>query len=575
MEGLSGLIIGALGGLAIFVYGMKMMGDGLHIVAGERMRSILRLFSINRYVGVVSGAVVTAVMNSSSASTVMVIGFINAGLLTLVQSLGIIFGANIGSTVTGQIIAFKIDSIVMPAIILGLVLFFIPRRSWNGWGLTILGFGFLFLGMGIMGKELKGVVAFPGFQDMFKIFQCVPTASGFISPLQILGAIGIGMLVTCILQSSAATLGIVLSIAMSAPELMNLETAVALVLGSNIGTTITAQLAAITANRVAKQAALAHTLFNVTGVIIMMAVFCIVINGESVFFSIVRKLSPSDSLQRQIANAHTIFNVATTLLLLPFVKPLAAICEKLLPLKEAKVKYRRLEPILLDTPGVALQQTTTSLRKMLGKSWRAVNCAFKLYDSEDKENLELAERLDELEARIDERQNDIASYLAMLMEKPITHDQAGHIPMLLHCVNDAERIGDHASIICKIFETLKGGEKKLSENAQAEYVHLLELLTKQAQCALSLLASGDRTQRGQVLLLKDMIAENVGKYEIEHLNRLREKKCSAEIGVVFIELLSEIHKVSRHLANIAERSDAFYVAGGDSATAKTSSFAAK
>ena len=559
---LAGLLIKVFGGLAIFIYGMKLMGDGLSIVAGEKMRSILRLFSINRYVGVVSGAVVTAVMNSSSASTVMVIGFINAGLLTLVQSLGIIFGANIGSTVTGQIIAFKIDSIIMPAIILGLILFFIPRRNWNGWGMTILGFGFLFLGMGMMGSELKSLVEVPAFRDLFKMFQCVPGENGLMSVGQIFGAIGVGMFVTCVLQSSAASLGIVLGIAMNAPELMNLETAVALVLGSNIGTTITAQLAALTANRIAKQAALAHTLFNVTGVLIMLVIFYIVCGGESVFFKVVRKFSPADSLQRQIANAHTIFNVMTTLLLLPFVGPLAKICEKLLPVREKKVKFRRLEPILLDTPAVALQQTTSALRKMLGKAWLSVNCAFKLYDREDKDNLELANRLDDIERRIDERQADISSYLARLMEKPISHSQAEHIPMLLHCVNDAERIGDHASIVREIFDTLQQGEKKLSGHAEKEYRNLMGLLGKQAQGALNLLAHGEVATRNQVMKLKDEIISLVVRYEQDHLLRLREKLCSAETGVLYIELLSEIRKVSRHLANIAERSDAFYMRAG-------------
>lgn len=562
---MTGLLINVFGGLAIFIYGMKLMGDGLGLVAGERMRSILRLFSMNRYVGVVSGAVVTAVMNSSSASTVMVIGFINAGLITLVQSLGIIFGANIGSTMTGQLIAFKIDSIIMPSIILGLVLFFIPKRSWSGWGMTILGFGFLFLGMGMMGDELKSLVEVQKFRDLFSLFQCSPDKNGFLPIGQLLGAIGVGVFVTCILQSSAACLGIVLSIAMSAPELMNLYTAVPLVLGSNIGTTITAQLAAITATRIAKQAALAHTLFNVAGTLVMVGVFYIVWGSEPVFFKMVKSFSPSASLQRLIANSHTVFNVATTLLLLPFVKPLAAFCEKILPVKEPRVKFRRLEPILLDTPEVALQQTTTVLRKMLGKAWRAVNCAFKLYDRTDKENVEFSSRLDDLEKAIDERQEHISTYLARLMEKPISHTQAEHIPMLLHCVNDAERIGDHASVVREILDTLQAGEKKFSEKADAEYWHLQDMLSKQAQKALTLLAVGGDSLREQILAMKDEIVSLVIKYEKDHLIRLREKSCSAETGVIYIELLSEIRKVSRHLANIAERNSAFYYAAAPAA----------
>jgi phosphate:Na+ symporter len=222
------------------------------------------------------------------------------------------------------------------------------------------------------------------------------------------------------------------------------------------------------------------------------------------------------------------------------------------------VRYRRLEPILLDTPSVALQQTTTVLRKMLGKAWRSVNCAFKLYNREDKANLDLSERLDELEQQINERQSDISSYLARLMEKPISHEQASHIPMLLHCVNDAERIGDHASIVREILDTLHKGEKRISADAEGEYWRLIEILTRQAQSTLTLLAEGDTRQRDYVMKLKDEIIKLVITFEQSHLARLRQKMCSAETGVIYIELLSEIRKVSRHLANIAERSDAFY-----------------
>lgn len=551
-----GLLLGVLGGLAIFVYGMKLMGDGLHLVAGERMRSILRLFSANRFVAICSGAVVTAVVQSSSASTVMVIGFVNAGLLTLVQSIGIIFGANIGTTITAQLVAFNIQGLVMPALAIGLAMTFFKGRRINGWGVTILGFGFLFLGMGMMGEELKVLGKDEAFRSMFRLFECVPDASGRLSIGSMAGAFCVGMIATLLIQSSSACTGIIL--ALGASGLLNIYTAVLLVIGSNVGTTVTAQLAAMTANRVAKQAALAHTLFNFCGGLMIFISFAFVIGGEPVFFKLVRYFSSDGDLPRQIANAHTLFNVITTVLLVPFIGPLAALCERVLPVKEAKVKFRRLEPILLDTPSVALQQTTTALRKMLGKAWLSVYCAFKLYDRSDKENIEFSTRLDDLERAIDERQADISSYLARLMEKAISHEQAEHIPMLLHCVNDAERIGDHASVVRRILDTLQEGEKKLSSLAEGEYWHLLDILAKQAQNTLSLLAGGGDALREQVLSQKDEIVSLVVKYEKEHLLRLREKLCSAETGVIYIELLSEIRKVSRHLANIAERNNAFY-----------------
>ena len=551
-----GLLVRVFGGLAIFVYGMKIMGDGLHAVAGEKMRSILKLFSANRFVAILSGAAVTAVVQSSSASTVMVIGFVNAGLLTLVQSIGIIFGANIGTTITAQLVAFDIQGIVMPALILGMVLSFFKGRQMNGWGMTILGFGFLFLGMGMMGGELKELAKDEGFRSMFRLFECVPNANGYIPIGSIIGAAFVGLLATVIIQSSSACTGIIL--ALGASGLLNLHTAVALVVGSNIGTTITAQLAALTANRVAKQAALAHTLFNFCGALVIFVSFLFVVDGEPVFFRMVRYFSGDGELPRQIANAHTLFNIITTAVLVPFIGPLAAICERLISVRESKVKYRRLEPILLDTPDVALHQATAALRKMLGKSWRSVNCAFKLYDRDDADNLELAQSLDEIEREIDERQSDIAQYLSRLMEKPINHEQAGRIPMLLHCVNDAERIGDHAIIVRDIFASLNEDENALSRDARDEFVKLHAKLVRQAQGTLSLLAGGDDSVRRAVMSLRDEIMVMAARFEQNHLLRLREKRCSTESGIVYIELLGEFRKVSRHLANIAERSNAFH-----------------
>ena len=260
------LLLNVLGGLAIFIFGMKMMSDGLHRVAGERMKNILRLFSSNRIVAIITGAVVTAVIQSSSASTVMVVGFTNAGLLSLIQAIGIIFGANIGTTVTAQLVAFDISWIIMPSIILGLLLSFIPKLSLSNWSETVIGLGFLFLGMNLMSSELKQLSSHPAFMEAFQLFKCAPV-NGWVPPVALFGAIGIGLVATLIIQSSSACSGII--IALGASGLIDLYTAVALVLGSNIGTTVTAQLAAITANRVAKQAALAHTLFNVLGVLII------------------------------------------------------------------------------------------------------------------------------------------------------------------------------------------------------------------------------------------------------------------------------------------------------------------
>lgn len=338
------------------------MSASLQKASGERMRTILRFFSANRYSAVLSGAVVTSVVQSSGLTTVMVIGFINAGLLSLTQAIGIIFGANIGTTITAQLVAFKIEIIIMPCIVLGLLLSFARNDRVVQWSGTVMGLGFLFLGMQIMSDELRQLADFPAFSAAFGVFRCTPV-DGFIPLGSMFGAILIGLISTMIFQSSSACVGIV--IALSGSGLMDLYTAVGILLGTNVGATITAQLAALAANRIARQAALAHTLFNVIGVLITVVSFAIPWGGEPAFFHFIKWMSADGTLQRQIANAHTVFNVVTTLILLPFVNLFAKLCEKIIPLEKDKIKYKRLEPRLLDTPSIALAQTASALRKML------------------------------------------------------------------------------------------------------------------------------------------------------------------------------------------------------------------
>ena len=543
------------GGLAIFIFGMKLMSDGLHHVAGERMRSILRMFSANRFVAVVSGAMVTCVIQSSSASTVMVIGFINAGLLSLVQAMGLIFGANIGTTITAQLVAFDIEWIIMPAIILGLLLSFVPRQRIANWSETIIGFGFLFLGMSIMSGTLKTLAANPAFMKAFQTFQCAPV-DGTIPFLSLLGAIGIGIVATCVVQSSSACSGIV--IALGASGLVDIYTAVALVLGSNIGTTVTAQLAALPANRIAKQAALAHTLFNALGVLLILIPMYVTWNGEPVFFTLIQKFSFGGDLPRQIANAHTIFNVATTLVLLPFVPLLAKVCERVIPVRESKVKYERLERHLLDTPSIALTQTSSALRQMLKKSWKMIDCALDVYNRNDEKNQQVDRQLEKREADIDERQQAITEYLSQLMTRSLTKKESEQIPMMLHCTNDVERIGDHAELIRSIIARLQNDGLKFSADAETEYDDLHDTLAEYALTTLNLLERPSPELQESAARQNEKIQSMLNRSEAEHFNRISNGECRPEVGILFLELVEEIRKVARHLENINDRASMFY-----------------
>lgn len=548
-------ILTILGGLAVFLYGMQIMGDGLKNAAGQRMRSVLALFAKNRVIAVTTGTIVTAVIQSSSATTVMVVGFVNAGLLTLVQAVGIICGSHIGTTITGQLVAFKISWLIMPAIIIGLILYYMPKRSWANWGLTIMGFGFVFLGMEFMGDKLKELSQTEAITNIFRTFCCQPE-NGIMPFGATMGALAVGIVATIVIQSSSATSGVAIVLATSG--LLDFYTATVIVLGAAIGTTITAQIAAARANRVAKQAAMAHTLISTMGVTLCVASFWITWDGEPVFFKIVHLCSPGATIGREIANANTIYNVVFTIAFIPFIPLIAKTCEIILPVDRREVKFQRLEPHLLDTPSIALAQTSAALRKMLKKSWRMVDTALRIYNKNDEANQRIVKQLEAREADVDARQQDIADYLAKLMQRQLTSQQAKQIPMLLHCTNDVERIGDHTAIIRGIMEHLKTNKLAFSKSAEEEFNSLHANLTALAIAVIGLLEKKSPESIEEAKKMKKQLISQLTTYEADHLTRISSGLCVPEVGIMYLDLLEEIRKVTHHLSNITDRADNFY-----------------
>jgi len=291
--------------------------------------------------------------------------------------------------------------------------------------------------------------------------------------------------ITAVIQSSSVTSGIVIVLAGSG--LLDFYTAAVIILGANIGTTVTAQIAAIPANRVAKQAAMSHTMAQAIGVILCTLTFWIPVHGEPVFFAFVRCISPGAETGRMIANANTLYNIITTLILLPFVPILAKLCELIIPIKDKDIKFKHLEPHLLATPEIALAQTTTALCDMLKKAWRNVEASLNYYNRNDEKNQQIIQRLDKREADIDARQQEIADYLSELMRHKLTPDQTRQIPMLIHCTNDIERIGDHTFLIKNIFDHLKEQELKFSPKAESEFDSLHKRITDLADIVVNLL----------------------------------------------------------------------------------------
>ncbi|MDD5597393.1 MAG: Na/Pi cotransporter family protein, partial [Victivallaceae bacterium] len=536
------------------------MSDGLQKVAGEKMKQILHFFTSNRFVAVLAGTLITAVIQSSSATTVMVIGFVNAGLLNLIQAIGIIFGANIGTTVTAQIISFKLSGLALPAITLGLLIMFFKHRLAKGWGETLLGFGLLFFGMTIMSDELKLLGTFPSFIDFFRSFDC--TGVNGIMPIgPVLGAIGIGTLMTVIVQSSSATTGIILALA--GGGLINFYTAVPLVIGTNIGTTITAVLASLAANRRAKQAACAHCLFNFSGAIVMIILFYVPWgnSGVPVFMYFINSITSGDvfaavpqNIVRHIAMAHTFFNVFNVILLLPFIGAIAAVCSFIVPITGDKdEKVQALEPHLLNTPSIALEQAVQSIRYMVREAWSMIDCVIAEHFIPQKVDEEDFEKLADREDKIDELQEEITEYLVQITRRELSDEQAGLVPLLMHCTNDAERIADHTANIITLTKRLAKAREQLSPEGQDEINILWKILSDQAHNVVKALHGTDSDKVNYAIRDEKKINKLVDKYEKNHINRLKDGKCNPLMGVIFIEMLAEMEKIGDHLCNIAER----------------------
>ncbi len=558
---LPGFIIVVLGGLAIFIFGMKNMSDGLQMVAGEKMKHILQLFAKNRFVAVAAGALVTAMVQSSSATTVMVVGFVNAGLLNLFQSIGIVFGANIGTTITAQMIAFKLNELALPAIIIGLLLSMLGKRQvFKGWGQAILGFGFLFYGMTIMGGELKLIKDFPTFIGFFNRFDCSPI-DGRIPFGSVLGAIAIGTTMTVLIQSSSATIAIALALASSG--MINFYTAVPLILGDNIGTTITAFLASLAANKRAKQTAMAHVMFNVLGCTYMVALLYVPFPGKDtpIFLHLIDMITPGnvfsetpENIVRHIAMSHTMFNVFNVLLFLPFVGVIARICSFVIPIKaEEKVEVNYLDANLLTAPSVAIEQTIQSIRYMVKESWAMTKTAMEESFLPGKFSQERAAELAKREDRIDEIQSEVTSYLVQITQRDLTEPQSELIPLLMHCTNDAERIADHTENILGLSQRLMDTGKNLSDEAVKELKELWRTLQEEAESVIKALNNTDKAEIKVALKKENQIDRLTDLYEANHVSRLKDGDCNAVAGVIYIEILNELEKIGDHLSNIAER----------------------
>lgn len=543
-----------LGGLALFIYGMGLMSEGLTQIAGARMKAVLGYVTRNRVFAILAGAGVTALIQSSSATTVMTVGFVNAGLLSLQQAIGVVFGANIGTTMTGQLVSFNLADIALPAVVVGVTGTMAARRlRTRAFWRAVLGFGLLFFGMNMMSHELKSLAKLPEFVRVFSVFDCAPSAAGYLPLGSVLGAIAVGTLCTMVVQSSSATIGI--TIALAEAGLINIWTAVPIVLGDNIGTTVTAALAAIGTNANAKRTALAHALFNVIGTVLLVSTFPFVFaNGAGerapAFFHLVNASAEGDvfagaNLGRHVAMAHTLFNVTNVVVLAFFIPLLARICERLIG--EGKSgRTVLLEPHLLASPELALHAATLALGDMTRRAWTVASAA--LATCLGKAAVD-ADSIENAENGVDAMQADIRAYLIQISQRSLTDRQACMIPEVIHCVNDAERISDLALRVYRKTNRVRG---TLPADVRADVAAVIGQVRLFAHATVEAIKTG-RPIAEDPVALENAIHTAVRKATRAFSAHLHDSGERTEGDLAVLAVFSCLRDISRHLGNIATR----------------------
>ena len=525
------VIIQLMGGLGLFIYGMKLMGDGLENAAGEGLKTILEKVTSNRIMGVGIGAIVTAVIQSSSATTVMVVGFVNAGLMTLAQAAGVIMGANIGTTITAQLVAFKLDQVAPIFVFVGAALvMFAKAKKRKEIGNIILGFGILFTGMGAMSGAMKPLASSPMFTDILLA----------IGDNWFIGIIA-GAAITALLQSSSATTGIL--IALASTGLIDIGLALPIVFGCNIGTCITAMLASVGTNKTAHKAALLHLVFNIVGTVVFLPFIGIIAK-------FVQHISPED-VSRQIANAHTVFNVANTALLLPFTNYIIKFINKVIPCEDEieKVGPKYIDDRVLETPVIAAGQVIKETIRMANKAKENVELSMKAFVDGDEA---LIEKVYENEKIINVLEESITEYLVKLAKCDLSDKEKGIVASTFHVVIDIERIGDHADNIADLTIEKINKNLKYSQDAIDELYEIYNSTLKALEIAIDSYVNRDIVKAKSILDVEDKIDAYQRNYREKHIQRLYDGKCNAFAGAIFLDLISAFERIGDHSTNISE-----------------------
>ncbi|MBN2169297.1 MAG: Na/Pi cotransporter family protein [Actinobacteria bacterium] len=529
-----------IGGLGLFLFGMNLMGEGLQLAAGGRMRKMLEKLTKNRFRGVLVGAGITSLIQSSSATTVMLIAFVNAGLMAFAQSVAVILGADIGTTVTAQIVAFNVQTLAFPFIGVGLLMYMIGnKRSIKYSGEVILGFGILFLGMGIMKGAMYPLEASGTFENWIRSY-------GSHWWLGLL----FGIIITSIVQSSSATTGMLIAMASAGvlgtgPEALRI--AVPVVLGCNIGTCITAAIASIGTSIPAQRVAVAHYLFKITGVLIFLP-FLKWYPDLVIWFSDLLG-SKSNDIARQIAWSHTIFNVVMTLIWLPFINQFIKLV-KFIRKGEAPIAMRDplyLDPRIFKSPDIALEMAKKEITRMARVSHDMLKSSVGFLRKMDKSG---KKALLEEENIVDNLASEITSYLTRLSEETLTDEQSEQMVGLMHAVNDVERIGDHAENIMYLASSKQENSQVFGSTAEDELRHISDKVIEMHEGMIKSFETSDPGMASGFQTLEGEIDSMASTFRRNHINRQSVRECDLGAGVVFLDVLTNLERVGDLTNNI-------------------------
>ena len=529
------IFLSLAGGLGLFLFGMDLMSDSIEKVAGARLRRILEFFTTNRFTGMLVGIVFTGIIQSSSACTAMVVSFVNSGLMNLYQAAGVIFGANIGTTITSQLVSFNLSAIAPVFLLCGvLVMMFSKKEKIKKFAEVIVGFGILFTGLNTMSS---------GMAEMKNVPEVVNLMKSLTSPLL---ATLVGTVLTAVIQSSSVTVSIVLLLANQG--FLDLGICLYIILGCNIGACATALIASLPGKKDAKRAALIHFWFNVIGTLL---IYVILFVGKEPIIRLIQSVSADNG--RFVANAHTIIKIFQVIVLFPFSGAIVKLASITVPGEDKKVGYRESYQLkyigekVVFNPATAVVEVIKELDRMASLASENLNRAMNALITLDEEDIE---EVYQVEKNINFLNHAITNYLVKINQTTLPIEDLKSLGALFHVVNDIERIGDHAENIADAAAQRRDGNIQISKEAQKELGEMLDMVNTIIQYAIEMFAKSDDRHMNDVALLEDKVDNKERELQQRHVERLARGECTPEAGMIFSDIVSGLERVADHATNI-------------------------